>query len=62
MKARPSWQHAPEWAEFLACDNDGHWWWYESRPHVEIASGRWISGGVSERACNDWWETLEERP
>lgn len=62
MKTRPSWQHAPEWAEFLARDDDGRWWWYENRPHLEIEGGRWISGGRSARACNDWWDTLEERP
>ena len=29
---KPDWSSAPEWAEYLAMDGDGEWWWYEVEP------------------------------
>jgi len=26
------WAAAPEWAQWLAADSDGSWWWYENQP------------------------------
>jgi len=28
----PPWSEAPPWAEFLALDNDGQWFWYSKKP------------------------------
>lgn len=29
---KPNWQDAPAWANYLAMDQTGEWWWYEGRP------------------------------
>jgi hypothetical protein len=29
---KPDWRGAPVWANFLAQDGDGEWYWFECRP------------------------------
>ena len=31
---KPSWKDAPEWAQYLAMDEDGHWLWYANEPEI----------------------------
>lgn len=31
---KPDWKDAPEWAQWLAQDSDGDWWWYAVEPLV----------------------------
>ena len=31
---KPDWKDAPEWAMWLAMDEDGEWWWYEDEPFL----------------------------
>ena len=62
---KPSWDDAPEWAEWLAKNMDGAWYWYRKRP-VDIV-WTWCGTNKSERANTDyipeqWRETLESRP
>lgn len=39
---KPDWKDAPKWAEYLVCDNNGQWWWFEHRP---IWNGtNWVKG------------------
>jgi hypothetical protein len=60
------WVKAPEWANYLAMDECGRWYWYSDRPRV----GRivWLRAGghilVARRIPidGDWRETLEKRP
>jgi len=28
----PSWKDAPDWANWLAQDSDGEWFWFEDKP------------------------------
>lgn len=61
---KPSWDNAPEWANYLAMDEDGGWWWYKETPKA-INGGVWDCLGLSEKEseCVDGWEeTLEARP
>jgi len=30
--SKPDWGDAPEWANYLAMDDDYTWWWYEKKP------------------------------
>lgn len=38
---KPSWDDAPEWANWLAVDGDGCWYWYEEKPVWEDHSESW---------------------
>lgn len=60
---KPDWKDAPEWANYLAMDSNGEWFWYECPP--ESGSKTWIvSGGDYTYAEQDysWTETKEARP
>lgn len=67
---RPSWDDAPEWAQWLAQDVSGRWMWYGDEPSPVYDAEEWqpesgkfftaSSGAVP--AGHDWRETLEKRP
>lgn len=65
----PSWDDAPEWANWLAQDSNGWWYWFEIEPYQEEAC--WNFGGDEEydriRAIDaipnpNWRNTLQSRP
>lgn len=61
MDNKPSWDDAPEWANWLAMDENGEWWWFEYKPHK--TAHFWNSLGRVKPVVNlEWQETLEERP
>lgn len=39
---KPDWKDAPEWANWLAMDEDGYWYWYELEPSPEPVLRAWI--------------------
>lgn len=64
-------ESAPDWARFLAQDEDEVWYWHASKPKPSGATvsgeGYWLSTGESCIACRghllgDWRDTLERRP
>jgi len=63
---KPDWKDAPEWANYLAQDADGTWWWYESQPSP-ISDG-WSPGfsrpykPYDPPRLNNWSSTMEKRP
>jgi hypothetical protein len=62
---KPSWDKAPTWANYLAQDKSGCWWWYEKEP--ELGGWRWEWGGdcatMAALCDNDAWKsTKEKRP
>lgn len=61
---KPSWTQAPNWAQYLAMDCDGTWWWYSEMP--EYDSGEWFTGRGTKIELaivpDDLSETLEPRP
>lgn len=61
---KPSWDDAPEWAQWLAQDGDGAWWWCEAEPKAAHTIEEWITASrVAEASyAHNWRETLEERP
>lgn len=62
---KPDWKDAPEWAQYLAMDENGEWYWYEQAPNARgggwyaRAASRWAFAGDS---LTIWDETLEARP
>lgn len=71
---KPKWKDAPNWANWLACDSNGEWSWYEFEPYTAFSNssydsvGYWnVYGGkhmlASYSDYNIEWEySLEERP
>jgi hypothetical protein len=62
--SKPSWEDAPEWAQYLAMDGNGAWYFYEEEPHeVDCA---WLSfhGRVKKVIQHPvpWFDTKEQRP
>lgn len=61
---KPSWKDAPEWAKYLAMDEDGTWTWFEEKPEIFTHAsqyGSWVSDKRWQIA-RVWQETLEQRP
>lgn len=62
---KPSWGAAPEWAEWLAMDATGRWYWYSKCPvtqgscFVPPTNGQHL---FAEFCSPSWEETLEPRP
>jgi len=63
---KPNWKDAPPWADYLAMDANGAWWWYERRPKTFYDdSPEWEPSGRSSPARIAgvrWKESLEQRP
>lgn len=67
---KPSWDEAPEWAEWLAQNaTKGIWVWGEGDASPSRDEPCWMIEGKSERASqgaipagHDWRQTLEKRP
>lgn len=37
---KPNWEDAPLWANWLALDSNGAWWWYQDKP--QFSAGLWV--------------------
>lgn len=63
---KPEWKNAPAWANYLAADVDGAWYWFEDRPIPGIVAWRNSThDGRFVEACttNEYWkDSLEARP
>ena len=59
---KPDWKDAPEWANYLAMDESGDWYWYDGVPEPSRAS--WVSFGDMKFAGRGerWRDSLEGRP
>ena len=64
--SKPSWDEAPEWAQFLAMDRDWEWYWYENEPDSLEFNACWGSlNGRTQFAGRTnplWRESKEKRP
>jgi len=61
VRVVPNWQHAPSWANYVAMDQDGSWWWHEFEPTP--CGSTWGGGGrVHPVSFGAWRETMSERP
>ena len=64
LQNKPSWADAPEWAEWLAQDEDGEWNWLAGLPrkYVNGWTAVKIKGCCKGITLGDWRDTLEKRP
>jgi len=66
LSGKPEWSDAPEYANWLAQDEDGEWWWFEGEPKLDsdcfyCHSKREDQASIG-RVLGDWRKTLERRP
>jgi hypothetical protein len=73
LAPKVDWNQLPESANFHAFDSDGIGWYYSKRP-VKSSRGCWVSAldesyetfdsspFVARSGCDNWADTLEERP
>ena len=61
---KPSWDDAPEWANYLTMDRNKCWWWHQTKPVCIDDSGVWNSSFMQMIPAPriNWKETLENRP
>lgn len=60
---KPDWKDAPEWANWLAMDCDGRWYWHESEP--KLGKTIWLCRGGQAADADSlarWKDSLEKRP
>jgi hypothetical protein len=60
---KPDWKDAPEWANWLAMDADGKWFWHEYEPRLRQRD--WDSFGAISLAGDTnshWEEAISCRP
>lgn len=73
LQNKPSWADAPEWANWLAQDEEidvkgvgGGWFWYKRCPTPRTAwdadDGLTVFSGAHGAVLGDWRDTLEWRP
>jgi len=65
--SKPNWSEAPSYANYLAMDKNGCWYWYENRPKLSLSTDRWLDSGgtydlVDDPEDPDYRQTLEARP
>lgn len=67
------WKDAPEWCEYVAMDEDGYWYYSESKPKLfkESDGGYWgdskkypvsVADDKSPPTCIDWTQSLIKNP
>lgn len=61
---KPNWKDAPEWAQYLAQDSDGSWYWYEQKPEHDFTWWKPVNVSKFQTAeiSSDWQDSLEKRP
>lgn len=58
---KPSWDDAPDWAEYRATDGSGTTYWHELEPVWMEEAKEWFSEGDVRRCCAPD-ESMERRP
>lgn len=64
---KPDWKDAPDWADWLAQDKDGEWFWYDLQPNLNFSRDSWevhMDGDcqMAKENIENWMDTLEKRP
>lgn len=68
---KPDWKDSPAWANHLAQDSDGTWYWFKNEPDCNISQETWdgcvrdfeFASDEEDSNPNEfWYDTLESRP
>lgn len=59
---KPDWKDAPKWANWLAMDSGGSWFWYENKPFVLTEYFSFENNRTQKVNIAGWENTLQERP
>ena len=65
---KPDWNNAPEWAQWVAMDVNGHWYWYRIEPDCDWTHcwSTELRKDLESAECfggsPDWKKSLERRP
>lgn len=64
---KPDWKDAPEWANWLAQDDDDKWYWYAKKPgldglHWQVTAGSYAPSTEYAGGAPNWKNSLEQRP
>ena len=61
---KPDWKDAPEWANYLAMDASGDWYWYELEPFEDASVWVEYEGRMqaAQITSSNWKDSLEQRP
>lgn len=67
IDTKPDWKNAPYWANYLAMDKSGDWYWFENKPKKASDSfamvPSWSKHCIASYFVDYRWDkTLEERP
>ena len=66
LQNKPSWEDAPEWAQWLSQDSLGRWLWHERKPRADDVRFKPRRGvfhvECTGEALGSWRDTLERRP
>lgn len=69
LQNKPSWEDAPEWAEWLAQHASGYWAWGCGNPAADAKAWEGVGedwevqwSGCAGEVLGDWRDTLERRP
>jgi hypothetical protein len=58
----PNWKDAPDWANWLAQDGDGSWYWYEYPIYAREADDTWYEQKWCDGRIEDAGEDAERNP
>lgn len=60
---KPDWKDAPDWANWLAMDDGGEWYWFNEKP-TRHSDGTWRvnCGQILSAPKPNWRQTLESNP
>lgn len=60
---KPDWKDAPKWANWLAQDRSGSWFWYEDEPIIE--DYEWADfdnlGEIQSAHVPNWEKSKEQK-
>lgn len=59
---RPNWKDAPEWANFVAMDDNKDWYWFEFTPIWDSTRGQWMPSSGRWYGVYSGQDSLEKRP